>query len=147
TRVHIESGNVSTERRKLGARIADEHLALGDARCHRDGIWRDFTFFWLRDCPRRPQKLSGRGVQSLHAAVNDGNKHLALVQRNTAAVHTTTKTRFARLVHRSIRLRVISPDLFAGFRVDGSDDAPVRNGIEDAVREKRSRLLAAATGT
>ena len=145
--VHIECGNVSTKRRKFGAGIADEDLALRDAGRHRDGVRGDLALFRLRDRPRRPQELSGRGVQSLHASVDDGDKHLAFVQRNAAAIHTTTKARLSLLRHRSIRLRVIAPDLFAGFRVDGGDDAPVRNGIEDSVRIERSRLLAAATGT
>src|SRR5262249_11032400 len=127
--------------------IADEHFALRDASRHRDGVWGNLAFLRLRDCPGRPQQLSGRGVQGLHASVNDGYKHLAFVQRYTAAIHTTTKARLSRLSHRSIPLRVIAPDLFACFCVDGGDDAPVCNRIENAVRKERSRLLAAATGT
>ena len=44
-------------------------------------------------------------------------------------LHTTTQAGFSGLRHGSIRLRVIAPDLFTGFRVDGRDDAPVRHGI------------------
>ena len=97
---------------------------------HREGsTGKPFAIFRLRDRPGRPQALSGRCVQSLHASIDDGDKHLALVQCNTPAVHTAAKPGFSRLRHRSIRVRVIPPDLFAGFRIDGCDDAPVRHGM------------------
>ena len=53
--------------------------------------------FRFGDRPRRPEQLSGRGIESLHASVDDRDKHLAFIQRDAAAVDAAAKPRFARL--------------------------------------------------
>ena len=94
--VDVECGDVSAERRKLAAGIADEDLALGDAGRHRDRVRRNLAGFRFRESPTKTRAAFRSPRRSPDAAVDDGNEHLAFVQRDAAAVDAAAKPGLSR---------------------------------------------------
>ena len=119
----------------LGAAVADDHPAVGDARRAGDRVGMlvvgDGVFF--------PHLLAARRVEGDQPPVIGADEDLALVQGD-APVHDVTASPVA-LVAR--HLGIEGPDLLAGAGIDGVDDAPRRAHIHDAVDHDRGRLDAA----
>ncbi len=94
----------------------------------------------MRDA-RLPDHFAGVGVERLQAAVDHRHEHHALVDREAAIDHAAANLRaYLRLVDP----RIPAPLLLPGARVHGNDDAPVGDGVDDAVGHERGCFLSAA---
>src|SRR5215207_2418807 len=123
-------------RRAIAATDADDHLALGDARRHRD---REVV---LRvSHPRFPDWSTCRRIEREQAAIDDWRDDHALVQRDTAIDDAAADLG----THRGlVDLRIPSPLLFAGSRIDREDDAPIGDRVDDTIHCEGCGFLAAA---
>ncbi len=91
---------------------------------------------------RLPHDLAVLGVEGLQPAVDDRRDDQAFVQRQSTVHDAATDLRAHAI---SIHLRIRSPFARAGARVDGNDDAPVRDAVDDAIPDERRRFLPAAS--
>ena len=124
--------------RILRSAAADDDLALRDPRRHRQRV----LILRIRDA-RFPHRLSGQRVERDQASVDDRRDHLVLVERDAAIDDAAADLG---LNGGAVHLRIPLPELLAGPRVDGEDDAPRGDAVEHAVRDQRRRFLVAAAG-
>ena len=94
----------------------------------------------VRDA-RFPDHLPGLRVEGQQPSVDGRGDDQALVDRQAPVDHAAADLRaHGGLVH----FRIPAPFLMPRAGIDGEHDAPVRDPVEDAVREERRRFLPAA---
>src|SRR5579863_1325167 len=133
SRVHIVGGKEAANS-VLAAADSDNDLAAFDhAGRHRDGVGHSLG----RDS-RLPENPAAGRVQSPEPAVHGGCNDFAFIHRNTAVYHTAADSRLPDLL---IHFRIGSPDFLAGFQIDGVDDAPGSDAVQDAIEDDRRAFL------
>ncbi len=118
----------------LAAAVADDDLALDDARCAGDRV----TLLRVGRL-HRPQRLAAPHVESDQPAVERADEDAATPGRD-AAIHDVA-TGIDRLVAGDLRIE--APLLFAGARIEREHFAPCRSDIHRAVDDQRCSFLAA----
>ena len=119
----------------LAAAVADQHLALDDARRAGDGV-----VAADRRGLHGPVDVAGLRVQRHEPAVEQADVDAALVERD-AAIHGPAAGARAALGEATFHQRGIpSPLQRAGAHVDGEDDAPRGGAVEHAVVHQWGRL-------
>ena len=118
----------------LGAGIADQNLAVDDARCAGDGI----VLGRVRGLDL-PDDLAGLGVERDEAAVEHADIDLAFPRSDAAVDHIAAGASG----DAAIDLGVVFPKLLAGLGVERDHVAPRRAGVHDAIDDERRRLEAA----
>ena len=131
--LRVVGGDVAAHA-ELGAAVADDHLALDDAR--RAG---DRVCLRLIDGHHRPHFLAGLGVERDQPAVERADE-TACLRRSDAAVDDVAARLHAGFAR---HLRIVLPQQLAGRGVDRLHLAPRAGGIHHAVDDQRRRLLAA----
>src|SRR6185312_9216292 len=118
----------------LGAALADQHLAVGDARRAGDRV-RLGRIGHLHG----PDRLAGRRVQRDQLTGDGADVDLAVPDRDAAVDHVAARLEAVLAGH----LGVERPLRLAGRRVVRIDLRPGGGGVERAVHYQRRRLLAA----
>ena len=119
----------------LGAAVADDHPAVGDAGRAGDGV----GMAVVDDGVLFPDLLAGHRVEGDQPSVIGAHEDLAFVKRD-APVHDVAAASVAFLAR---HLGIEGPDALAGAGIDGMDDTPGSADIHDAVDDDRGRLDAA----
>src|SRR4029077_1208185 len=125
----VESREVSPIRRKLRPGISDDDLAFDHARRHRERV-RSVTFGCSLD---RPEDAPIFRIERNESAVICRNKDFSLVCGDAAIENTTTELIAPRFVDFVIDLRIVPPEFLAGTSIESESDAPVRDGVDDAI--------------
>ncbi len=121
-------GRQITAHAVLGAAIADQHLALHDARRAGDGVGLGAV-----DRVDLPALLAGLRVERNQTSVERADVDHSLPDRD-AAVHGVATAVAAPLAG---HLRIVAPQLLAVLRIEGVHDAPGRRRVHHAVDDDR----------
>jgi hypothetical protein len=119
---------------ELGAAIADQHLALDDARRPGDGV----ALLAVEDGVHAPGDLAGLGIERDQTAIEAADVDLALPHRD-AAVDGVAAALTEVLAG---NLGVEGPQSLAGARIERVDDAPGAGGVHHAVDDDGRGLVA-----
>ena len=121
----------------LGAAVADQHLALDDARRARDGV----RVGAVDDGVLLPDLLARGRVQRHQAAIEGAHIHLALVDRHAPVDHVAAALEAVGAVHAG----VVAPQALAGAYVHRMHHAPAGGDVHDSI-DHHGRGLHAARG-
>ena len=117
----------------LGAAVADDDVALGDARRAGDRVG-----LFLIDRDDFPHRLAGVGIERDQPAVEHAHEDLPLVHGDAPVHHVAAGQAVVGLVDPG----VVTPQPLAGGRIEGEDDAPRTGRVHDTVDDDRGGLEA-----
>src|SRR5262249_26000152 len=131
SRCRVVGGDIAT-RVVFRAAIADHHKAIDHARRARDRV----GVVLVLDGIDGPQRFAGRGIELDQTTIERADEHGAFPERHAAIddIATGIAPLYAGY------LRIVGPELLAGFRIERDHLAPRQGDEHGAVRDDRCRL-------